>query len=106
VQGLRHRNLGVQGGDDLGEEAVEDLVGAGPAGLIGAYVAGGGAPETALPRGGVPAASWAPGWHRLWAIERYLDPATTWINDPSQDGIAGPVVRRHLKEAAECRALT
>ncbi|MBL7488281.1 phosphotransferase [Frankia sp. AgB1.9] len=74
--------------------------------LIAAYVAAGGAPEAAKPRGGVPAASWALGWHRLWAVEWYLEQATTWINDPSQDTTVEPVVRRHLKEAAEHLTLT
>ncbi|ADP81963.1 phosphotransferase [Pseudofrankia inefficax] len=74
--------------------------------LISAYVAAGGAPEATLPRGRVPAAAWALGWHRLWVIEWYLEQATTWIDDPSQDGIVEPVVRRHLKEAAEYLALT
>lgn len=69
-------------------------------GLIGDYIEAGGAPEAAMPRGGLPAAVWALGWHRLWAMAWYLEQATTWINDETQDRFVEQVIRRHLREAA------
>jgi hypothetical protein len=68
--------------------------------LIESYIHAGGTPDAAAPRAGLPAAAWALGWHRLWIIAWYLDQATTWINDPSQDNFVQGVVRRHLNEAA------
>ncbi|OHV50402.1 aminoglycoside phosphotransferase family protein [Frankia sp. B2] len=68
--------------------------------LIQSYIRAGGTPEAATPRAGLPAAAWAMGWHRLWIISWYLEQATTWINDPSQDPFVESVVRRHLNEAA------
>jgi hypothetical protein len=69
------------------------------------YVRAGGASEVAMARGGLPAEAWAMGWHRLWIIDWYLEQATTWINDPSQDEFVAGVVRRHVAEAATCFGL-
>lgn len=70
--------------------------------LIDAYTVAGGAASTGHDRGGLPAARWAVGWHRLWVIDWYLEQATTWINDPSMDPVYRRVIRRHLSEAVEC----
>lgn len=70
--------------------------------LTAAYVAAGGRPAARSERGGLPAARWAYGWHRLWVIDWYLQQATTWIADPAMDARYQATVRRHLGEAVEC----
>lgn len=63
------------------------------------YVAAGGAPDTLAKRGGLAAESWALGWHRVWAIEWFLDQSIRWINNPEDDPIYIEAIRRHLGEA-------
>jgi hypothetical protein len=70
--------------------------------LIDAYVAAGGADTAHAKRGGLAAAQWAMGWHRLWAIAWYLEQQTTWIADPDLDDVYRQTIRRHLAEAVEC----
>lgn len=72
--------------------------------LINAYITAGGGASARDDRGGLPAARWAFGWHRLWVINWYLEQATIWINDPSTDPTYQQVIRRHLAEAIECLA--
>ncbi|SBW26539.1 hypothetical protein FDG2_4959 [Candidatus Protofrankia californiensis] len=74
--------------------------------LIRAYVEAGGAAETSRLRAGLPAELWALGWHRLWIIAWYLEQATTWINNPTQDAFVEQVVRRHLREALTCLGIS
>ena len=69
------------------------------AALITAYIKAGGPPETAAPRGGIPAPNWALGWHRIWISD--------WYAEQLERGWAGREVRtwtdtisRHLNEAA------
>jgi hypothetical protein len=66
--------------------------------LIDAYIEAGGPPETAAPRGGMPAANWALGWHRIWISDWYAeqiergwagDEVTAWTD----------TISRHLNEA-------
>ncbi|MBA9007999.1 aminoglycoside phosphotransferase family protein [Thermomonospora cellulosilytica] len=69
-------------------------------GLIEAYIAAGG-PETArTDRGGLPAARWALGWHRVWAADWFTHQMAigwaagaeeTWMN----------AITRHLTDAAD-----
>jgi hypothetical protein len=73
--------------------------------LIETYVAAGGDSDAMAPRGGLPAESWALGWHRVWAISWYLDQAVRWINDPSTDPAYITAVRRHLGEAVQLLAV-
>lgn len=70
--------------------------------LIHRYIAAGGSASAGDDRGGLPAARWAIGWHRLWVVDWYLEQATTWINDPNTDPLYQQVIRRHLTEASEC----
>lgn len=67
--------------------------------LIDLYRAEGGAPEASADRGGIDAAAWALGWHRVWAAEWFahqLDlgwaegAEDTWLN----------AITKHLLEAA------
>lgn len=70
--------------------------------LIDRYVVAGGPDTARAKRGGLTAAQWAMGWHRLWAIDWFLELQTTWIADPGLDDVYRDVIRRHLAEAAEC----
>lgn len=70
-------------------------------GLINAYIAAGGPRDALARRGGLPPEAWALGWHRVWAIEWFLEQAHRWINDPAKDPGAVKVVRRHLISAAD-----
>ncbi|MDR7277712.1 phosphotransferase [Catenuloplanes atrovinosus] len=47
---------------------------------IRAYVAAGGARDALTTRGGLPAADWALGWHRMWAANWLLDQAALGRN--------------------------
>jgi Phosphotransferase enzyme family len=66
--------------------------------LISAYIAAGGQPEAAAPRGGLPAHIWALGWHRVWIAD--------WYAEQIERGWAGnkvdtwtDAISRHLHEA-------
>jgi hypothetical protein len=68
-------------------------------GLITAYIQAGGPPQTASPRGGIPAPNWALGWHRVWI--------SNWYTQQIERGWAGTevsawitTISRHLDEAA------
>lgn len=68
--------------------------------LIDLYVTAGGAASALDDRGGLPAASWALGWHRVWAAE--------WFSEQIERGWAGDdpsgwtnAIERHTLEAAE-----
>ncbi len=67
---------------------------------IAAYVAAGG-PETATyERGGLPAARWALGWHRLWVADWFTHQlAIGWAQGAETAWITA--ISRHLAEAAD-----
>lgn len=67
--------------------------------LLESYVDAGGHPDTLAERGGLPAETWALGWHRVWAVEWFMEQAIRWINDPGTDPGYIRVVRRHLDDA-------
>ncbi|MGM9336713.1 phosphotransferase family protein [Streptomyces murinus] len=62
------------------------------------YVAAGGARDALAPRGGLTAESWALGWHRMWAVEWFMEQSIRWINDPATDPAYMKAVRRHLAD--------
>lgn len=63
------------------------------------YVQAGGAESTIEKRGGLPAAAWALGWHRLWAAEWFSEQIErVWASaDP---GAWTKAIERHTLEAA------
>jgi hypothetical protein len=65
------------------------------------YVAAGGTPDTLADRGGLTAEKWALGWHRMWAVEWFMEQSIRWINDPATDSSYIKVVRRHLTDVLE-----
>lgn len=67
--------------------------------LIAAYIVAGGPNDAQAHRGGLPSERWALGWHRIWAVEWFLEQAHRWINDPAKDPGSIKVVRRHLESA-------
>jgi hypothetical protein len=68
------------------------------AALIGAYIEAGGPPESAAPRGGVPAANWALGWHRIWISDWYVEQIERgWAGD--EVTVWTDTISRHLNEA-------
>ncbi len=69
--------------------------------FIETYVAAGGHPDALRRRGGLPVENWALGWHRVWAVEWFLEQALIWINQPSRDPGSIKVVLRHLTSAVE-----
>jgi hypothetical protein len=69
------------------------------AGLLQNYVAAGGADDAVADRGGLPAAHWALGWHRVWAVDWFIDRAPAWAADPEAETTWQTAVRRHLAEA-------
>ncbi|MGW5094300.1 phosphotransferase family protein [Streptomyces nodosus] len=62
------------------------------------YVTAGGTPDALTQRGGLTAESWALGWHRLWAVEWFMEQSIRWINDPATDPGYIKAVRRHLTD--------
>jgi hypothetical protein len=70
--------------------------------MLDAYVAAGGTTSALRIRGGLPAAQWAGGWHRMWIAEWYLQQASHWIPDPANDVASQRTVRRHIQEAVQC----
>nr|WP_316521595.1 phosphotransferase [Kitasatospora sp. K002] len=67
--------------------------------LIEAYVATGGPKDALVERGGLAAEQWALGWHRVWAVEWFMEQSIKWINNPQDDPLYVKVVRRHLATA-------
>jgi hypothetical protein len=66
---------------------------------IDAYTAAGGDLRAQQPRGGLPAAVWALGWHRLWSVAWLLHQAVTADDDTDDRRIEG-IIRRQLASAA------
>ncbi|WP_282795538.1 phosphotransferase [Streptomyces sp. CC224B] len=62
------------------------------------YVAEGGTPDALAERGGLAAEKWALGWHRMWAVEWFMEQSIRWINDSATDPAYIRVVRRHLTD--------
>jgi hypothetical protein len=62
------------------------------------YVTAGGTPDVLAPRGGLTAENWALGWHRMWAVEWFMEQSIRWINDPATDPAYLKAVRRHLTD--------
>ncbi|KAB1116745.1 phosphotransferase [Micromonospora aurantiaca] len=69
--------------------------------LIRAYVAAGGHPDAEADRGGLPAARWALGWHRVWAAWWLLTTANAGHHRPDTDRRHAQVVLRQLHGAAQ-----
>jgi hypothetical protein len=67
--------------------------------LLRRYVAAGGNGDALAERGGLPAATWALGWHRVWAVDWFIDRAPHWATDAEADQGWQDAVRRHLGEA-------
>ncbi|MGW0927091.1 aminoglycoside phosphotransferase family protein [Streptomyces sp. NPDC002644] len=63
------------------------------------YVTAGGSPDALAPRGGLTAENWALGWHRMWAVEWFMEQSVRWIDDPATDPAYIKAVRRHLTDA-------
>jgi len=68
--------------------------------FIESYVVAGGDRGALAERGGLVPQAWALGWHRLWAVEWFMEQAHRWINDPSKDDTYIAVVRRHVRAAS------
>ncbi|MET9695809.1 aminoglycoside phosphotransferase family protein [Streptomyces sp. NPDC006529] len=64
--------------------------------LLEQYVAAGGHEDALAARGGLTAEAWALGWHRMWAVELFMEQAIRWINDPAKDPAYISAVRRHV----------
>ncbi|OIJ86006.1 phosphotransferase family protein [Streptomyces colonosanans] len=62
------------------------------------YVTAGGTPDALTQRGGLTAENWALGWHRMWAVEWFMEQSIRWINDPATDPGYIKAVRRHLTD--------
>ncbi|MFG1676364.1 aminoglycoside phosphotransferase [Micromonospora sp. NPDC049282] len=69
--------------------------------LIRAYVAAGASTDAHSDRGGLPAAQWALGWHRVWAAWWFLTTAAAGHHQPHTDGSHAQVVHRQLHAAAQ-----
>jgi hypothetical protein len=70
------------------------------AGLITAYVTAGGNPAARESRAGLPPERWALGFHRLWAVDWYLQQLELrWIPDAYLP-VQNSAIERHVKEAA------
>jgi hypothetical protein len=68
-------------------------------GLIQAYVSAGGERQALGPRGGLDAASWALGWHRIWVADWYAEQIELgWANGAEDTWTT--TISRHLAEAA------
>ncbi|MFG3025191.1 aminoglycoside phosphotransferase family protein [Streptomyces sp. NPDC048254] len=66
--------------------------------FLDTYVTEGGTPDALAERGGLPAENWALGWHRMWAVEWFMEQSIRWINDPATDLAYIKAVRRHLTD--------
>lgn len=69
--------------------------------FLESYVTEGGTPDVLAERGGLPAEKWALGWHRMWAVEWFMEQSIRWINDPATDPTYIKVVRRHLSDVLQ-----
>ncbi|RKN50446.1 phosphotransferase [Micromonospora endolithica] len=69
--------------------------------LIRAYVRAGGHPDAEANRGGLPAARWALGWHRVWAAWWFLTTAAAGHHQPDTDRRHTQIVLRQLHGAAQ-----
>jgi hypothetical protein len=67
--------------------------------LIDLYRAEGGAPEAAADRGGIDAASWGLGWHRVWVAEWFARQLDLGWAEGAEDAWLNAITR-HLLEAA------
>lgn len=66
---------------------------------VAAYVAAGGPKTATADRGGLDAASWALGWHRVWAADWFTDQLTIgWAEGAEETWTTA--ITRHLTEAA------
>ncbi|MFD7664008.1 phosphotransferase family protein [Streptomyces sp. NPDC059788] len=70
-------------------------------GFIESYVNEGGAPDALAERGCLAAEKWALGWHRMWAVEWFMEQSIRWINDPATDPAYIKAVRRHLTDVLQ-----
>ncbi|MFC7483069.1 hypothetical protein ACFQX7_27960 [Luedemannella flava] len=68
--------------------------------LIERYVTAGGHAEALVCRGGLSAAAWALGWHRVWAAAWFIEQATTGAFDAATDAAHSIIVHRQLAAAA------
>lgn len=66
--------------------------------FLESYVTEGGTPDALAERGGLAAEKWALGWHRMWAVEWFMEQSIRWINDPATDPTYIKVARRHLTD--------
>lgn len=66
--------------------------------FLDTYVTEGGIPDALAERGGLPAEKWALGWHRMWAVEWFMEQSIRWINDPAKDPAYIKAVLRHLTD--------
>ncbi|MEV0124966.1 aminoglycoside phosphotransferase family protein [Streptomyces sp. NPDC050703] len=69
--------------------------------LLEMYVSEGGTSDALAERGGLPAEKWALGWHRVWAVEWFMEQSIRWINDPATDPAYIKAVRRHLTDVLD-----
>ncbi|MEU7611078.1 aminoglycoside phosphotransferase [Micromonospora sp. NPDC049204] len=69
--------------------------------LIHAYIAAGGHPDAEADRGGLPAARWALGWHRVWAAWWLLTTAAAGHHQASADRRHTQLVLRQLRAAVD-----
>ncbi|MGH8904566.1 MAG: phosphotransferase family protein [Egibacteraceae bacterium] len=66
--------------------------------LIESYVAAGGPPDALARRGGLDAASWALGWHRVWVADWFAEQIERgWAQGAEETWITA--ISRHLSEA-------
>ncbi|MEU3322058.1 aminoglycoside phosphotransferase family protein [Streptomyces sp. NPDC006785] len=66
--------------------------------LLEQYVSAGGTADALAPRGGLTAEHWSLGWHRMWAVEWFIEQSVRWINNPATDPAYIKAVRRHLTD--------
>jgi hypothetical protein len=67
--------------------------------LIESYAAGGGHKQALAERGGLDAASWALGWHRIWVADWFTEQIERGWAEGAEDKWA-TAITRHLAEAA------
>ncbi|MFE7223509.1 hypothetical protein ACFU7D_01875 [Nocardioides sp. NPDC057577] len=65
------------------------------------YVVAGGTADALGRRGGLAAETWALGWHRMWAVEWFMEQSVRWVDDPDTDPVYLKVVRRHLADVVD-----